>query len=382
MTRPIVVLGATGSIGRQALEVASRLGLSVAGLAAGRPSDGFVELARQFPDAALAVAGGSLTELREARGALSDRPIEGGAEAVTTLAAFPGAIVVNGIVGLAGLGPTLAALDVGNRLALANKESLVAAGDLVAAARARSGAELIPVDSEHSAIFQCLTGEPTERLDRIWLTASGGPFRETPLDEMESVTPQQALQHPNWEMGRRITVDSASLVNKGLEVIETHRLFGLNYDHISVLVHPQSVIHSMVEFSDGSVKAQLGPPDMRLPIEFALAFPDRGERIIDEFNWTGRSLTFEEPDPKRFPALNLAYESGRTGGSAPAVFNAADEIAVEAFLQGRLGFMGIPRLIADTLESVAWRELSDLASVIEVDREAREAAAALIAGAC
>ena len=382
MIRPIVVLGATGSIGRQTLEVASRLGLPVAGLAAGRPSEGFVELARQFPDAALAVAGGSTTEVREMREALSDRPIAGGSEAVTTLAASPGAIVVNGIVGLAGLGPTLAALEVGNRLALANKESLVAAGDLVAAAQERSGAELIPVDSEHSAIFQCLTGEPTERLDRIWLTASGGPFRETSLDDLEDVTPQQALRHPNWDMGRRITVDSATLVNKGLEVIETHRLFGLNYDHISVLVHPQSVIHSMVEFSDGSVKAQLGPPDMRLPIEFALTFPDRGERIIDEFNWTGRSLTFEEPDPKRFPALGLAYEAGRSGGSAPAVFNAADEIAVEAFLQGRLRFMGIPRLIADTLESVAWRELSDLASVIEVDREAREAAAALIAGAC
>jgi 1-deoxy-D-xylulose-5-phosphate reductoisomerase len=183
-------------------------------------------------------------------------------------------------------------------------------------------------------------------------------------------------------MGWRITVDSATLVNKGLEVIETHRLFGLNYDRISVLVHPQSVIHSMVEFSDGSVKAQLGPPDMRLPIEFALTFPDRGPRILDEFSWAGRSLTFEEPDSKRFPALGLAYESGRAGGSAPAVFNAADEIAVEAFLRGRLGFTGITRVIADTLETVAWRELPDLPSVIEVDREAREATAALIAGAC
>jgi 1-deoxy-D-xylulose-5-phosphate reductoisomerase len=382
VTRPVVVLGATGSIGRQTLEVASRLGLPVAGLAVGRPSDEFVRLAGQFPDAVLAVAGGSATELTQAGEALPGRRVERGSEAVIALAASPGAIVVNGIVGLAGLGPTLAALSVGNRLALANKESLVAAGDLVAAARERSGAELIPVDSEHSAIFQCLTGEPTERLDRIWLTASGGPFRETPLDELENVIPEQALRHPNWDMGRRITVDSATLVNKGLEVIETHRLFGLNYDRISVLVHPQSVIHSMVEFSDGSVKAQLGPPDMRLPIEFALTFPDRGPRILDEFSWAGRSLTFEEPDSKRFPALGLAYESGRAGGSAPAVFNAADEIAVEAFLRGRLGFTGITRVIADTLETVAWRELPDLPSVIEVDREAREATAALIAGAC
>jgi len=382
VTRPVVVLGATGSIGRQTLEVASRLGLPVVGLAAGRPSVEFVGLARQFPDAALAVAGGSTIELTEARESLSGRRIEGGSEAVFALAGTPGVIVVNGIVGLAGLGPTLAALAAGNRLALANKESLVAAGDLVAAARERSGAELIPVDSEHSAIYQCLTGEPAERLDRIWLTASGGPFRETPLDELEDVTPQQALRHPNWEMGRRITVDSATLVNKGLEVIETHRLFGLSYDRISVLVHPQSVIHSMVEFSDGSVKAQLGPPDMRLPIEFALMFPDRGTRMIDEFTWTGRSLTFEEPDPKRFPALGLAFESGRAGGSAPAVFNAADEIAVEAFLQGRLGFAGITRVISETLEGVPWRDLPDLPSVIEVDREAREAAAALMAGAC
>jgi 1-deoxy-D-xylulose-5-phosphate reductoisomerase len=382
VTRPVVVLGATGSIGRQALEVASRLGLPVAGLAAGRSSAEFVELARQYPDAHLAVAGGSTTELTEAGESLTGRPIERGSEAVSALAATPEVIVVNGIVGLAGLGPTLAALGAGNRLALANKESLVAAGDLVTAARESSGAELIPVDSEHSAIFQCLTGEPRERLDRIWLTASGGPFRETPLDELEEVTPQQALRHPNWDMGRRITVDSATLVNKGLEVIETHRLFGLGYDRISVLVHPQSVIHSMVEFSDGSVKAQLGPPDMRLPIEFALTFPDRGTRMIDEFTWTGRSLTFEEPDPKRFPALGLAFESGRAGGSAPAVFNAADEIAVEAFLQSRLGFTGITRVIAETLEIVPWRELPDLSSVIAADREAREAAAALIAGAC
>ena len=382
MTRPVVVLGATGSIGRQSLEVASRLDIPVAGLAASRPSQEFVDLARQYPDAALAVAGGSSAELAEARDALSTRRIEAGSETVSALAATAGALVVNGIVGLAGLRPTLAALTAGNRLALANKESLVAAGDLVAAVRERSGADLIPVDSEHSAIFQCLTGEPAGRLDRIWLTASGGPFRETPLDELEGVTPQQALRHPNWDMGPRITVDSATLVNKGLEVIETHRLFGIAYDRISVLVHPQSVIHSMVEFSDGSVKAQLGPPDMRLPIEFALTYPDRGERIIDEFTWTGRSLTFEDPDPKRFPALGLAHESGRAGGSSPAVFNAADEIAVEAFLHGRLGFTGIARVIAETLAAITWRPLPDVEAVFEVDREAREAAAALIAGAC
>lgn len=377
-----MVLGATGSIGRQTLDVATRLGLSVVGLAAGRPSAEFVALAHGYPDAALAVVGGSHAEREEFSAAVGRRRIEYGTEAVVDLAATTDVVVVNGIVGLAGLGPTLAAVTAGNRLALANKESLVAAGDLVMTAVRISGAELIPVDSEHSAIFQCLIGEPADQLARIWLTASGGPFREWPMEDLENVTPEQALRHPNWEMGRRITVDSATLVNKGLEVIETHRLFGLDYDMIEVLIHPQSVIHSMVEFSDSSVKAQLGPPDMRLPIEYALTYPGRGPRIVDEFQWAGLALNFEEPDLKRFPCLGLGYDAGRAGGSAPAVFNAADEVAVEAFLQGRLGFTGIPRVIALTLEAVAWRELAEVEAVMEVDREARQTAASLIAGVC
>ncbi|MEX0698672.1 MAG: 1-deoxy-D-xylulose-5-phosphate reductoisomerase [Acidimicrobiia bacterium] len=382
MSRPVVVLGATGSIGRQTLDVATRLGLSIAGLAAGRPSAEFVALAHGYPDAALAVAGGSRAEREEFSAAAGRRRIEYGTEAVVDLAATTGVVVVNGIVGLAGLGPTLAAVTAGNRLALANKESLVAAGDLVMTAVRTSGAELIPVDSEHSAIFQCLIGEPADQLARIWLTASGGPFREWPMEDLENVAPEQALRHPNWEMGRRITVDSATLVNKGLEVIETHRLFGLDYDMIEVLIHPQSVIHSMVEFSDSSVKAQLGPPDMRLPIEYALTYPGRGPRIVDDFQWAGLALNFEEPDLKRFPCLGLGYDAGRAGGSAPAVFNAADEIAVEAFLQGRLGFTGISRVVASTLEAVAWRELAEVEAVMEVDREARQTAASLIAGVC
>ncbi|MEX0946069.1 MAG: 1-deoxy-D-xylulose-5-phosphate reductoisomerase [Acidimicrobiia bacterium] len=382
MRQPVVVLGATGSIGRQTLDVATRLGLSIAGLAAGRPSAEFVALAHGYPDAALAVAGGSRAEREEFSAAAGRRRIEYGTEAVVDLAATGGVVVVNGIVGLAGLGPTLAAVTAGNRLALANKESLVAAGDLVMTAVRTSGAELIPVDSEHSAIFQCLIGEPADQLARIWLTASGGPFREWPMEDLENVTPEQALRHPNWEMGRRITVDSATLVNKGLEVIETHRLFGLDYDMIEVLIHPQSVIHSMVEFSDSSVKAQLGPPDMRLPIEYALTYPGRGPRIVDDFQWAGLALNFEEPDLKRFPCLGLGYDAGRAGGSAPAVFNAADEIAVEAFLQGRLGFTGISRVVASTLEAVAWRELAEVEAVMEVDREARQTAASLIAGVC
>lgn len=377
-----MVLGATGSIGLQTLEVAAHLNLSIAGLAAGHPSSEFLALAGRYPDATLAIAGGSDSERENFSHAVAGRRVEYGTEAVADMAAISGVVVVNGIVGLAGLGPTLAAIGARNRLALANKESLVAAGDLVMAAVRKSGAELIPVDSEHSAIFQCLIGEPSKSPARIWLTASGGPFRQWPIGDLDDVTPDQALRHPNWEMGRRITVDSATLVNKGLEVIETQRLFGLDYDHIEVLVHPQSVIHSMVEFSDGSVKAQLGPPDMRLPIEYALTYPERGPRIIDDFQWAGLSLDFHKPDFERFPCLGLGYHAGRTGGSAPAVFNAADEIAVEAFLQGRLGFTGISRVIASTLEQVPWRTLSGVDEVMEVDREARHTAASLIAGVC
>jgi 1-deoxy-D-xylulose-5-phosphate reductoisomerase len=275
----------------------------------------------------------------------------------------------------------MAALGAGNRLALANKESLVAAGPLVRAAL-KLGGELVPVDSEHSALFQCLIGEHPEGVERVILTASGGPFRGWDDDRLESVTPDQALSHPTWVMGRRITVDSATLVNKALEVIEAHYLFDLDFDRIAVLVHPQSVVHSMVEFSDGSFKAHLGRPDMRIPIAYALTYPSRGRSLVESFAWPGQALMFEEPDLEGFPALGLGYEAGRRGGSAPAVFNAADEVAVEAFLQGRLGFTGIPKVIAGTIESVADVQLSSLEDVFEVDREARVAAAALIAGAC
>jgi 1-deoxy-D-xylulose-5-phosphate reductoisomerase len=308
--------------------------------------------------------------------------VEYGPEAVTSLAAIRGVTVVNGIVGVAGLDPTLAALDAGNRLALANKESLVAGGGLVNAARRRSGAELIPVDSEHSAIHQVLLGESLSKVATIYLTASGGPFREASMDEMAAATPAAALRHPNWQMGDRITIDSATLVNKGLEVIEAHFMFALTYDQIEVLVHPQSIVHSMVEFSDGSVKAQLGPPDMRLPIEYALTHPDRGPRLLPEFSWVGQTLTFDKPDLERFPALGLAYQAGRRGGSAPATFNAADEVAVAAFLQGRIGFTGITRVIDETLELVEVVEPGDLETVVAVDREARSVAMGLIPQGC
>ncbi len=382
MNRPVVVLGATGSIGRQALEVAGHLGLHVAGIAAGRPSPGFLALVEHYPEASLAVAGGSNEDRSRLRSDLRGRPVQFGAEAVDALASAAGLTVVNGIVGLAGLAPTMAALQAGNRLALANKESLVAAGPLVMAAKEKTGAELIPVDSEHSAIFQAMLGEDASALSRIWLTASGGPFLQWNEEAIAAATPAQALRHPNWDMGNRITIDSSTLVNKGLEVIEAHQLFGVPYDCIEVVIHPQSIVHSMVELRDGSVKAQLGPPDMRLPIEFAVSYPERGPSLIPPFAWAGQNLEFLAPDRARFPALDLAYEVGRSGGSSPAVFNAADEMAVEAFLHGRLSFTGITRTIAATLETVPWREPATIDEVIAIDREAREAAASLVTGAC
>lgn len=381
MSKALVVLGATGSVGRQTLEVADELGYKVVGIGARTPGPALVDLAVAHPEAAVAAAGGSLEERRFLETALDGRSVEFGSEALTALAATRDAIVMNAVVGVAGLPHTLAALEAGNRLALANKESLVAAGPLVRAALERGG-ELIPVDSEHSALFQCLVGEHPEGVERVILTASGGPFRGWDQDRLETVTPDQALRHPNWVMGKRITVDSATLVNKALEVIEAHYLFDLDFDRISVLVHPQSIVHSMVEFSDGSFKAQLGRPDMKIPIAFALTHPSRGRSLVEPFVWPGQSLTFEEPDLDAFPALQLGYQAGRVGGAAPAIFNAADEVAVEAFLQGRLGFTGIPRVIAGTLDTVPNVQPSRLEDVIEIDRQARAAAATFIAGAC
>lgn len=381
MSKALVVLGATGSVGRQTLEVADELGYKVVGIGARTPGPALLDLAVAHPEAAVAAAGGSLEERRFLETALDGRSVEFGSEALTALAATRDAIVMNAVVGVAGLPHTLAALEAGNRLALANKESLVAAGPLVRAALERGG-ELIPVDSEHSALFQCLVGEHPEGVERVILTASGGPFRGWDQERLEKVTPDQALRHPNWVMGKRITVDSATLVNKALEVIEAHYLFDLEFDRISVLVHPQSIVHSMVEFSDGSFKAHLGRPDMKIPIAFALTHPSRGRSLVEPFVWPGQSLTFEEPDLAAFPALQLGYQAGRVGGAAPAIFNAADEVAVEAFLQGRLGFTGIPRVIAGTLDTVANVQPSRLEDVIEIDRQARAAAVALIGGAC
>ncbi|HEY5889984.1 MAG TPA: 1-deoxy-D-xylulose-5-phosphate reductoisomerase [Acidimicrobiia bacterium] len=377
MTVSIIVLGSTGSIGTQTLEVADNLGLEVTVLAARHPGETLLAQARRFPDAQIVVATGSSDERKHFESQLGRR-VEFGDDAVAAAASHHGSVVVNGIVGAAGLAATLAALGAGNRVGLANKESLVAGGPVVKAALLDGIGEIIPVDSEHSAIYQCLVGESIGDVSRLMLTASGGPFRGMTPEQLEGVTPAEALRHPTWEMGRRVTIDSATLFNKGLEVIEAHYLFGLDYDRIDVVIHPQSIVHSMVEFVDGSWKGHLGQADMRIPIQYALTAPQRSVGIAARFQFPGVTLAFEEPDRNTFPALDLAFEAGRQGGSSPAVMNAADEVAVEAFLEGRLGFPGIAELVARTLEGVEWRDLTSLEDVIAVDAEARVLAGSLI----
>lgn len=377
----VVVLGATGSIGSQTIEVATALGLPVVAIGARSPSPKLADLAIAHPDARVLVAGGAGEERHEFEQRVG-RPVEFGADAVVDGARTPDAVIVNGIVGAAGLKATIAGLESGNRVALANKESLVAGGPVVKQALSEHGGELMPVDSEHSALFQCLAGEPPESVSRLILTASGGPFRGRPANTLAEVTPEEALAHPTWDMGPRITIDSATLFNKGLEVIEANHLFDVDYDRISVLVHPQSILHSAVEFVDGSWKGHLGHPDMRIPIQYALTAPERAPSLARPFDLAGLDLTFETPDAESFPALGLAYAAGREGGSSPAVLNAADEVAVAAFLDRRLGFLGIADVVASTLETADWRPLETVDDVLAADREGREIAASFIAGAC
>ncbi len=367
--KPIVVLGATGSIGIQTLEVADRLDIPIAALAAGHGSSSFFALADRYPQAGLAIAepGDNLPN-----------GVAIGSDAVAALATIPDTIVVNGIVGAAGLEPTLAALEAGNRVALANKESLVTGGPLVLEALGTEGAELLPVDSEHSAIWQCLAGEDRARVNQVVLTASGGPFRGMGADELAGVTVEQALAHPTWDMGDRITIDSATLMNKAFEVIEAHFLFGLEFEQIEVVVHPQSFVHAFVEFIDGVVKAEVGPPDMRKPIQIALTYPDRLPGSTMGFNPV--DLSFAAPDRVAFPALDLGYEAGRRGGNAPAVLNAADEVAVAAFLEGRIAFPAISEVVAAALEAVPLQPLHRLDDALSADLAGRNAATEAVAG--
>jgi 1-deoxy-D-xylulose-5-phosphate reductoisomerase len=364
MARGVVILGSTGSIGTQALDVISRHrdDYRVVALAAGRNADLLARQASEFG-----------VEAEFARACADDPP------ALAELAAHPEAdVVLNAVVGFAGLPATISALEAGKRLALANKESLIAAGPVVAKARAAGGGEIVPVDSEHSAVWQCLRAGRTSEVARIVLTASGGPFRGRSRDELSAVTRADALQHPTWNMGAKITIDSSTLMNKGLEVIEAHELFGVDFDRLDVVVHPQSIVHSMVEFVDGATIAQLSLPDMRLPIGLALGAPDRLPEAFGAIDWhTVGALTFEVPDRDTFRCLALAYEAGRTGGTAPAVLSAANEIAVEAFLNGAIQWLDIAAVVEETLQA-GTGNADDVSDVLRADRSARERATAAV----
>ena len=375
--KPLTIFGVTGSIGGQTLDVADSLDLRVGGMAAYRGSDRLLLAARRHPDARVVVVGPT-NEERERYLAALGRRVEFGTDALLALAGEPDRIVVNGIVGAAGLAPTVAALESGNRVALANKESLVAGGPVVVAAAAAGQGEIIPVDSEHSALWQCLVGETEDAVRRLILTASGGPFRGKNRRDLESVTVAEALAHPTWSMGPRITIDSATLMNKAFEVIEAHYLYAIPYDRIDVVVHPQSIVHSLVEFVDGTLKAELGDPDMRVPIQYAITYPARCPANLEPFDLTAGALEFELPNRVEFPCLDLGYQAGQTGRSAPAVLNAADEVAVAAFLEGRISFLAIADVVAATLDHMPVVELLSVADVIDVDTEARRVAAGFV----
>lgn len=375
----LVILGSTGSIGRAALEVASALGdIEVVGLAARRGGEALAAQAQRWHPRVVAI------EDAEAAGCLQGDLPPGtrllvGPDAATELAALPQAdMVLVAVVGVAGLRPTLAALNAGIDVALANKETLVAGGHLVKSARERTGARLLPVDSEHSAVFQCLAGEDPTAVRRLILTASGGPFLRRPVAELGTVTVEETLAHPTWNMGRKVTVDSATLMNKGLEIMEAHWLFGVSQDQIEVVIHPQSLVHSMVEFTDGSTIAQIARPDMRGPIQHALSRGRRRPGLVAPMEWDRLSLSFEYPEPERFPAFPLARKALRLGGTAPVVLNAANEVAVERFLAGAIRFTGIAATVAEVLARHEPRPAPTLDAVLEADAWARVQASEMI----
>lgn len=383
----IVIVGATGSIGRQTLDVIRRFpdAFRLVGVAAGTRVEPLLDIAGQDEPGQIVVA----TEEAEAR--LLER-LEGRGRKIPAVAAGTDALnrlvsgddvdlVVMAMVGARALRPTLAALEAGKDVALATKEVLVAGGEVVTAMARKSGARLLPVDSEHNAIFQCLQGEAASHVHKLILTASGGPFRQTPGPLLADVKPEQALRHPTWSMGAKVTIDSATLMNKGLEVIEARWLFNVPVDRIEVVVHPQSIVHSAVEFVDGSILAHVGPTDMRIPIQHALFWPDRQTAPTQRLSLADvGKLTFERPDLQRFPSLGLAYDAARIGGTAPAVLNAANEVAVELFLKGAVGFTDIPRLVEQVLEQHV-PQAAGLEEVLAADGWARDALRAIGAGA-
>jgi len=350
--RRVALLGATGSIGRQAIEVVAA-----------------------HPELELCALQSGATPLD---GLASEHGVEHtqvGGDAVELLERCEPDVVLNAIVGFAGVGATLWALEHGVTLALANKESLVAAGELAIAARGRGDGLLLPVDSEHSALWQCLEGRAAESVAGLVLTASGGPFRGRSRSELLDVTPAEALAHPTWNMGPKITVDSATLANKGLELIEARWLFDVRYDHIEVVVHPTSVVHALVRFRDGALLAHVGLPDMRMPISFALTYPDRASTQVPQLDLAGLDLSFEAPDTDAFPMLSLARAAGERGGTAPCAFNAANEVAVAAFLEGRIGFLDIAAVVEETLSRIDGAAAGDLTDLVAADAEARRLAA-------
>jgi 1-deoxy-D-xylulose-5-phosphate reductoisomerase len=377
----LVILGSTGSIGASTLDVvASRPeAFEVAGLAAGRNLDLLIAQAGRFRPEVVAVADADLA--REARSRLGPGTrVLHGPDGLESIGRHEGVdTVVCGLVGAAGLLPTWAAIDAGRTVALANKEALVVGGAHLTARARETGATILPVDSEHNAVHQCLRGERLDEVRGLWLTASGGPFRSRAPGTLATVSPQEALRHPTWSMGRKITIDSATLMNKGLEVIEAHWLFGLAADRIHVVIHPKSVVHSMVELVDGSFKAQLGVTDMRHPIQYALTWPERWESALPRFDPVAASpLEFEHPDPERFPCLALAYRALERGGAGPAVLNAANEVAVGAFLDGAARFTDIARVIESALERHGGDPARSLEDVVAADRRARETAARML----
>ncbi|MBQ0153452.1 MAG: 1-deoxy-D-xylulose-5-phosphate reductoisomerase [Bacteroidales bacterium] len=379
--KQIAILGSTGSIGTQTLDVVRHNPdrFEVYALVANRSIDQLIAQANEFHPEVVCIGDETLyTPLKEA---LSDLPCKvwAGAQAIAEMVTMPSIdVVVAAMVGYAGLRPTMEAIRAGKAIALANKETMVVAGEIICDLARTYHAPILPVDSEHSAIFQSLVGEDCNQIEKILLTASGGPFRTFTKEQMQQVTAAQALKHPNWEMGAKITIDSASMMNKGFEVIEAKWLFGVDYNQIEVLVHPQSIVHSAVQFKDGAIKAQLGAPDMRLPIQYALTFPERVASDFPRANLLDLGgLTFEQPDPERFPNLRLAYEAIARGGNMPCVLNAANEVVNLAFRQGNCGFLEMPERIAETMNKVTYIAKPTYDDYVATDCEARRIAESL-----
>ncbi len=375
MKKGIAVLGSTGSIGKQALDVIGRNRdlFDLRAITAGDNASLLVEQARQYLPSVVAIANEKL--YKQVKEGLSSFPVKvlAGNESLTSVVVLPEVdIVLTAMVGFAGFAPTIAAIRAGKNIALANKETLVVAGEIVTSLARKHKVGIYPVDSEHSAIFQCLIGEDPRNIEKLILTGSGGPFRGWTKQQLANASNMDALKHPNWRMGRKITIDSATLMNKGLEAIEAHWLFSMEPERIDVVIHPQSIIHSLVQFTDGSIKAQMGLPDMRLPIQFALSYPDRLKSDFPRFGFSDfPQLTFEKPDTSLFRSLTLAFEAMRCGGNMPCILNASNEIVVNAFLKGWVSFLRIPEIIEQAMEKISFIKAPTLEDYMETDRITR-----------